>query len=137
MYTSVKSRATAAYRQIRVETVVDTASPHHLVEMLYEGVLESLGSAKQALSRKDIPGKCEALSKATTLIEEGLKTGLNLDQGGDIARNLLGLYDFCTLRLTQANLKNDVAMIDEVTGIMETLAKAWREIKPQVEGSPS
>ena len=127
MFTSVQSRANA-YRRIAAETSVQSASPHQLVGLLYDALLQSIAAARGALARKDIEAKGVAIGKAVRIIEEGLKAGLNMAQGGDIAVNLRGLYDYSVQRLTHANLRNDAGALEEVTQLIEPLADAWKQI---------
>ena len=128
MFTSVQSRANA-YRRIAAETSIQGASPHQLVGLLYDALLQSIAAGRGALSRGDIVAKGVAIGKAVRIIEEGLKAGLNLDQGGEIAANLHGLYAYSVMRLTQANVRNDEAALEEVAKIIEPLADAWKQIK--------
>lgn len=135
MYTSVNMRSANAYRNVGVETAVAGADSHQLVGMLYDALLQSLGAAKLSLQAGDIAGKGKAIVRAVRLIEEGLKAGLNVEKGGELATNLRGLYDYCVVVLTEANLRNDVAKIDEVTRLIQPIAQAWGEIKQQVSGT--
>lgn len=128
MYTTVANRSASAYRKVGVETSVDQANPHHLVGMLFEGLVQALGSAKAALQRGDIKAKCQQIVLAVRILEEGLKCGLNLEQGGELAQNLDRLYGYCVVRLTQANARNDVAALEEVLRLVEPLADGWRQI---------
>jgi flagellar protein FliS len=132
MYTSVNMRSANAYRNVGVETAVTGADPHQLVKLLYDALLQSLGAARLAMQVNDVPAKAKAIGKAVRLIEEGLRAGLNEAQGGELAANLRGLYDYCTLILTEANLKNDVKKVDEVISLMQPLAQAWGAIKNEV-----
>jgi flagellar protein FliS len=115
-----------------VETAVSQASPHQLVAMLLEGLLKNVGVARAALKRGDIAAKGEKINKAVRIIDEALKPALNLEQGGDIAANLNGLYGYCALRLTHANLHNDDAALADVIRVVEPLADGWKQIGAQV-----
>jgi flagellar protein FliS len=132
MYTSVNMRSANAYRTVGVETAVAGADPHQLVGLLYQALMQSLGAAKLSLMAGDIPGKGKAIVRSVRLIEEGLKAGLNDAKGGELAANLRGLYDYCILILTEANLKNDAKKVDEVISLIQPVAQAWGEIKPEV-----
>lgn len=130
MFTSVNARvAAAAYRKIAAVTSVDSASPHDLVALLFDALQRHLQTAAGALERKDIAAKGEAIGKAVRIIEEGLKAGLNLAEGGEIASNLHDLYGYCVVRLTHANLRNDVAALEEVRQLIEPIAQSWKSIK--------
>lgn len=128
MYTSTSSRAASAYRQVGVQSGVDGASPHMLIKMLFDGLIQSLNAARGALQRGDIPEKGRQIGKAVRILEEGLKGGLNPAQGGDIARNLAALYDYCVSRLTLANVRNDLALVEEVVHLITPVAQSWSEI---------
>lgn len=136
MYTSVNMRSANAYRTVGVETSVAGADPHQLVGLLYQALLQSLGAAKISMQVGDIPGKGKAILRAVRLIEEGLKAGLNDEKGGALAVNLRGLYDYCILILSEANLKNDANKVDEVIGLIQPIAQAWGDIKAEVAGMP-
>ena len=128
MYTPVSSRAASAYRQVGVQSGVDGASPHTLIKMLFDGLIQSLNAARGALQRGDIAEKGRQIGKAVRILEEGLKAGLNLREGGEIAANLRDLYGYSTLRLTQANLRNDPAALEEVSKLIEPVAQSWKLI---------
>ena len=132
MFTSVSQRSASAYQRVSVETAVSEASPHQLVNMMLEGFLQTVGAARAALGRGDIPAKGRQIMKAVRIIDEGLKPALNLEQGGDLAKNLNGLYGYCVLRLTQANLNNDDAALADVARIIQPIAQGWKEIGDQV-----
>ena len=128
MYTPVSSRVASAYRQVGVQSVVDGASPHMLIQMLFDGLLQSLNAARGALQRGEIDEKGRQLGKAGRILEEGLKAGLNANQGGELAGNLSALYDYCCNRLMLANLRNDLALIEEVVGLITPIAQSWGQI---------
>src|SRR3989338_7964198 len=118
------------YTQIGVETGVASASPHKLVLMLYDGALHSLNAAESLMRRRDIPAKGQAISKAISIIEE-LNRSLNLEAGEEIATNLRSLYSYMIQRLLNANLKNDLDLLGEVTRLLSTLREAWAGIGDQ------
>ncbi|MEG0225112.1 MAG: flagellar export chaperone FliS [Comamonas sp.] len=128
MYTPVSSRAANAYRQIGVQSGIDGATPHQLVQMLFDGLLQSLNAARGALQRGEIENKGTHIGKSVRILEEGLKGALNPVQGGELAVNLGTLYDYCITRLTMANLRNDLALVEEVVGLIEPVAQGWKEM---------
>ena len=128
MFTPVSSRAASAYRQVGVQSGLESASPHRLVQMLFDGLLQNLNTAIGALQRGDIEQKGQQIGRAVRILEEGLKGGLNREQGGELAANLGALYDYCVLRLTVANLRNDAQAVEEVLALMSPVAKSWQDI---------
>jgi len=132
MFTSVIHRSASAYQRVHVETAVSEADPHKLVELLLERLLQLVGTARAAMKQGQIATKGECISKAVRILDEGLKPALNLEQGGDIAANLNGLYGYCVLRLSQANLKNDDAALADVVRVIEPIAQGWKQMGEQV-----
>ena len=124
---------TQAYAQVNLESSAMSASPHQLIVMLFDGALNALLRARILMNQGDIAGKGLALSKAINIIDNGLKSGLDHQQGGEIADNLAALYDYMKRRLMQANLHNDEAAIVEVVKLLENIADAWRQIGPNYQ----
>lgn len=137
MFTPVHMRSANAYRTVGIETSVDGADAHQLIEMLYDALLTSLGATKLAMQSNDIVAKGRALGRAQRLIEEGLKAALNESQGGELAVNLRALYDYCVVRLTEANLRSDVTAIEEVESLIRPVADAWKQIRAEAKASMS
>ncbi|TXT38903.1 MAG: flagellar protein FliS [Comamonadaceae bacterium] len=130
MFTSVSVRSANAYQRINVETGVVQADPHRLVDMLFDGLLNNIAAARGALSRGDIKSKCQHISTSVRILEEGLKGSLNLQEGGELAANLQGVYDYCVVRLTQANVRNDDGALQEVSRILSPIADGWKQMDP-------
>jgi flagellar secretion chaperone FliS len=127
-FSSPGKRQLGAYQQVHVTTGVDGASPHRLVQMLFEGLLDSLARARGAIVHGNVVLKGEEIGRAVRIIDEGLKAGLNVQEGGQLARDLHDLYAYVTVRLTYANLHSDEAAIAECVKLIEPIATAWDEI---------
>ena len=85
MFTPVSTRAASAYQRVGIETSVSAADPHQLVSLIYDALLQSLGKARAAVLRRDVATKGSEIGRAVRFLEEGLKAGLNDEQGGDLA----------------------------------------------------
>ena len=125
MFNSVGSRS---YRKIGVETQVDQADPHALVEMLFDGLMLAVGMARAALQRGDISAKGHQIGIAVRILDEGLRGCLNLEKGGELAGNLHDLYQYCVMRLTQANARNDDAALAEVQNLLDPISTGWKQM---------
>ena len=123
----------SAYARVGVETSVNAASAHKLIELLFNGFMDSISLARGAMRSKQIEAKGKAIGRAARIIDEGLKAGLNLEAGGRLAADLDSLYAYVSLRLLQANLRNDEAALDECASLIAPLRDAWIAIGPQVE----
>lgn len=120
------------YRRTGVEIDVQSASPHRLVAMLFDGLMEALSQAQGAMSSGNLSLKTHAIGRAVRIVDEGLKAALNLKEGGQLAADLDGLYGYITLRLTQANLRNDPALVEECKHLLQPLQQAWSDIGTRV-----
>ncbi len=135
MYTPHNFRSGAgAYARVGVETLAMSASPHQLIAMLFDGAKTAIGMARHHMAAGEIEAKGNAISKAMGIVENGLKASLDAKaagtEGTTLFRNLSALYDYVVRRLLYANLRNDVAVLDEVDALLDSLASAWREIEP-------
>jgi flagellar protein FliS len=120
----VNKRAIDGYGRGAIESEINYASPHRIVQMLMEGALTRLATAKGCIARNEIAEKGQQISWCISIIE-GLKSSLDKKQGGDIAANLDALYDYMNRRLLEANVNNNVAILDEVTKLMEEIKAGW------------
>lgn len=124
------ANALNTYKNVGIESGVATADPHKLILMLYQGAMLAIASGKNQMLRKQIAAKGTSISKAIKIIDEGLKACLDVKAGGEIGQNLFDLYDYMNQRLLIANLKNDAAILDEVSGLLRELKDAWESISP-------
>lgn len=127
MFGSMNSGANA-YAKVGVETGVAAASPHKLIVMLFEGAMVTISTAIQHMQAGDIAKKGEAISKAITIIDEGLRASLDKKVGGEIALNLDALYEYMSTRLMIANMKNQPKILEEVYQLLKGLKDAWEAI---------
>lgn len=122
------SDPTATYRKVGLETQLESASPHKLVVMLFDGALVAIANAQRHMENKEIAAKGMAISKAIDIIANGLQASLDMESGGAIAAQLEALYEYMGHRLLQANLRNDVAALKEVAGLLQEIKSAWEQI---------
>ena len=132
MFTPINMRSVNTYKNVAVETAVTTADPHQLVSLLFDALIQSLGVAKVAIKNGNVPAKGASITKAVRILEEGLKAGLDMQKGGEIALTLRSLYDYCIYRVTDANLHNDVEILDEVIAALAPVSDGWKQIRSQV-----
>ncbi len=118
------------YQQVGVETGISGASPHQLVQMLFDGFMEAIAQGRGAMRAGQRATKGQALTRAVRIVEEGLRAGLDLRGGGQLARDLDELYQYLTMRLTLANLRDDERLLDECQRLVQPLREAWMAIAP-------
>jgi len=127
VYTNLRSAA-HSYANVGLETGVAAASPHQLIIMLYEGAELAVRMAIKHMNEGNIAAKSADISKASSIILEGLQSALDKKQGGDLAHQLDALYDYMGKRLMLAHITNTTAPLEEVLGLLRELHGAWLQI---------
>ncbi|MFK3771177.1 MULTISPECIES: flagellar export chaperone FliS [Pseudomonas] len=118
------------YQKIGAQAQTSEASPHRLVQMLMEGGLDRIAQASGSMQRKDLAGKGIAIGKAIGIIG-GLRDGLDRDNMTDELNRLDNLYLYMTRRLSEANMHNDPAILEEVRGLLATVKEGWDAVGGQ------
>ncbi len=117
------------YQAIHQQSAVAYADDHQLIQMLYDGLIERIHSARYALEKGGkIEQKGSLISKAI-LILEGLRAYINLEKGGMVAENLDALYGYMVRRLFEANYQNSVDLLMEVAQLAEEIRAGWVGIR--------
>lgn len=121
------SRAAQSYGSVKVVTGVATADNVQLIQMLFDGLTESLATAKGHIQNNAIEEKSKSLSRAGRIVV-GLQGALDFERGGELAMNLNELYAYVTRRLFHVNAYNDLVVLDEVQGLIKDIGEAWKTL---------
>ncbi|USQ12518.1 flagellar export chaperone FliS [Legionella lytica] len=124
------NKAAEQYKSIELKTRVAAADPHELINLLLQGARNHIAAAQGSIERKQIREKGEHISKALGIVA-GLKTCLNQEEGGEIAANLLQIYEHIEILLLKANLHNDKDLLAKSTELLREIHEAWKEISPK------
>lgn len=126
----------SSYQKIATQT----AAPGQLVLMLFEGALRFLDRAQSGFEMED-PAERNAtihnnVQRVQDILHE-LNMALDLEQGGDLASTLRGLYEYMDRRLIESNIQKTEAGILEVRERLSRLREAWAEMlaKGAIESS--
>ncbi|WP_369602160.1 flagellar export chaperone FliS [Hahella sp. SMD15-11] len=122
--------AVSQYQAVNSQTSIVDADRHKLIQLLYDGALERISMARAQITAKNYEGKNRLINKAIEIIG-GLRGFLDKEKGGELADNLDALYDYMERRLFEANLKNDVAILEEVAGHLRQIRDAWAAIREE------
>ena len=93
-----------------------------------EGILRFNTQAKKSLAEGDIEKRVHWLNRSASIFGE-LMNSLNHNEDGATSEYLAGLYAFQMEKITQANMEEDVTLIDEINVVVRGLLDAWREVK--------
>lgn len=117
---------TASIRRYQ-ETAVTSVGPERLIVMLYEGLVGYLEQARAAIGAGDRVARTQSISRAQSIVLE-LKSALDHEVGGTIARNLEALYDFVFHESVAAQLENKAVHLDHCLRVLAPLLDAWRQV---------
>ena len=120
-------KAMESYGADSLASQASVASNIDLIQMLFDGFIESLTAAQGHLKHGAIQEKCKCLARASRIVV-GLQGSLDFNKGGDLARNLDELYSYITRRLLLANAQNDAQALEEIHGLMSEIRQAWRDV---------
>jgi len=128
-------KAIAAYGDVKVTTGVSSANGVQLIQMLFDGLLESLAATKGHIQNGDIAAKGKSIARASRIVI-GLQGALDFERGGDLANNLNELYGYVTRRLLHVNARNDLDALEEIFGLMNEIRSAWEGVPDLIPASP-
>lgn len=106
------------------QTKAETGNPHELVQLLFQGLTDRIAAARNALERQQREERANCVTRAHKILF-GLRQTLDFEKGGELARNLDSLYDYCTRRLTEGHAREDDEIFQEVQELMVQIRDAW------------
>jgi len=118
-----------AYQQVRSRGGVESANPHGLITLLMDGALERIVNARGHMQRGEIAAKGEAISRCINIIG-GLRDSLDRKVDPALVDRLDSLYEYMSRRLLQANVRNDIRLLDEVSNLLRQVRDSWVKVAP-------
>jgi len=124
------NHALESYKQNENDYIEGINSPHGRVSILFDTVLSSLEKLMEKHPKTDFIslGKCV---NAITI----LANSLNIKEGGEIAVNLVELYDYCRRTINNYLEDKKIEKLEEIHAIFSKLAEGWEGIKPHGKNS--
>ena len=128
MYQYGRFRAgTARYQSVDIASRVEGATPHQLVQIMYEELLKALDAMAFATARGDYVQRGQQQSKALGVLT-GLETSLDFDKGGQIAVDLVAIYREARRLVVAGGRENDARMVTQAREMIQEIAAAWDAI---------
>ncbi|EEX41167.1 flagellar export chaperone FliS [Vibrio furnissii] len=113
-----------SYQQVDLDAQAAAATPHQLVVMLIDGLLNEIERIRGHISVGRLAEKGAGINKCMNILI-GLDSALDMESGGELATNLHQLYDFCQVELYQASVQNDVERLSTVETVMGNIKEGW------------
>src|SRR3546814_3507377 len=118
-------RARQSYAPFDSSTRTEQASPHRLIELLYDEWLSCLRQAGIAITNGDLEMKSGRLSKALSIVH-GLESGLDFTRGGEVARTLGDVYASVRRKVIAAGSDMDPAGLEGAADAIEGICHLGR-----------
>jgi len=116
------------YQNAYKKASVNTLDQNKLIIMLYDGAIKNANFAVQYMESGEIEKVHDSLIKTKNIVTELLAT-LNMEQGGEIAKNLKSLYSYMFSQLIEANMEKKSEPVMTVIDLLKELRGAWVQIK--------
>ena len=117
------------YQASGLQSVVEEASPHQLIQMLLDGGMDRIAKARAQIAQGDIAGKGLSIGRAIAIVD-GLRVSLDHSHSRQLSENLESLYQYMMDRLSNANVTNDVSTLEEVESLLGRIRDAWTQVAP-------
>ena len=126
------NEALREYQQIGTTATVGESSPHRLIQLMMEHALSRINFARGHIERKEVEKKGKNIGDAISVIS-GLQVSLNHKANKRMSDNFDALYTYMMRRLLEANLNDDLTILDEVAGLLREIKEAWDAIADDPE----
>ena len=120
--------ASRNYQAVNLGAQTAQASPIQLVLILMGGLQEELARARAHIAARRFEAKARSLDKCIGILH-GLASALDVESGSEVVKNLAELYDYCVRRLYEAGHRLDPAIVDEVSHLLATIERGWRDVQ--------
>lgn len=128
----------AAYQN----TNIKTASQGKLVVLLYEAAVKNLNNAITLVDEENkiLPSNVEKfgkfIQKTQSIITE-LQVSLDMEKGGEIAKNLMSLYIYFNQELLNISITHDKNKLSFIAKELNELLGAWRVASNSTANAPA
>ncbi len=114
----------ATQAAVQLQQQAETISPHQVIALLLDGALERLQQAQSAFFDGKLQEAQELVDRAIAIVN-GLRSSLDMDKGGEVARNLDSLYEYIAARLQQDNATDPAAVLSEASKLLAEVKAGW------------
>lgn len=122
--------ASLAYR----ESAVRSATQVQLVVMMYDMIIEDMRQAVEALSSGAVERRTNSVKHALSVLEQ-LQGTLNMEAGGEAARNLDAFYSIARAKVLEAHIKRSAELMRSQASLFSDLRAAWHKIERESAAS--
>ena len=119
------------YQSTGVASEVFQATPHRLIQMLFEGALKNLFCAKGGYEASEFEAAEASINKASRIVSE-LQASLDFRYSTELSQNLYYVYDYIKTCLITSIAKKDAGKIDEAIALLKEIKAGWDGIPDDI-----
>ena len=124
------------YQAYNRSAVQSTNNKEEILLRLYEGAIKFIRLAQRGIREKNMECKAKNISKVMAILTE-FECALDMENGGGIAENLSALYHYMKVRLSEANIANNMDILEEVAGLLTELKEGFEFAAKQLTQKPT
>lgn len=103
---------------------LETATPEEILILLYDAAINFLNKSKVSLEQKNMEQFSKDILNCRNILLEFMNT-LDMENGGNVAETLYGLYRYYHMVLVKSEISQNVDGIDEVLRHLINLRGTW------------
>ncbi len=119
------NHALESYKQNENEYVKGINSPHGRISILFDTIISNLENLMDNHPKTDFISLGKCLNGITILA-----SSLNMKEGGEVAQNLVELYEYCRKTINNYIQDKKIEKLEEVHSIFSKLSEGWQGISP-------
>ncbi len=118
----------SSYQHTAVSSIANSR-PETLMVMLYEGMISKVKQAIEKFDAGQVVQAREAIIR-TMRIADALQENLNMENGGEVVKNLERLYDYLITELASANRADSPkSSLYNVLKVLEPLRDGFKQLE--------
>lgn len=129
-YAEARKECAKHYKQVAAQTDLHVASPYKIIQLLLQGALDRLSSAKSMHQSGDYGKMGSEISVAISIIDN-LRVSLDHSINPELTEPLEALYDYMTSTLLKANIEKSEEKLNEVAKLIIEIKSGWDAIPPE------
>jgi flagellar secretion chaperone FliS len=134
MTLAIQTHTSATNSTAAAHNDAPAVDPHGFTRLLMMHAQKRIVAARK-WSKEGDPVAVALLIESAVRVLGALRSGLDLQNGGDIAANVDDLYDYMCRRLNTADPTNGLATLHEVSHLLDALRSAWAFMPAEVRAA--
>lgn len=115
---------------------ISGASPIGLLLALFDRMSADLGRAAVAIRNNDIESRCNEINHALIILGQ-LESWVDLEKGGDAARQLAGYYTYVRAKILEASANQSTEILAALIESILNVRSSWQRLDATAAEEPA